>query len=307
MRTFQIHFEGQVQGVGFRPHAFQLASKMDLTGSISNGTDGVTIIVNGTKRDCYSFYHDLLFAPPSNAIITRSSIEEITDQHFESFSIVESTAEAKPTLMVTPDLAMCESCRSELHDPTNRRHHYAFTTCLNCGPRYSIMEHLPYDRENTAMKDFYLCSPCDNEYHNPLDRRHHSQTNSCPDCAIQLSLLDAEGKSLQFTQETIIKDAVDLLRRGKIIAVKGIGGFLLMCDAGSSATVRMLRERKHRPTKPFALLYPSLAMAKRDLLVGDVEEKALTSKESPIVLLPVNARFNSKMPLEQIAPGLNKI
>lgn len=307
MRTFQIHFEGQVQGVGFRPHVFQLASKMDLRGVIANGTDGVTIVVNGTKRECYTFYHELIFAPPANAIITKSSIEEIADQYFENFSILESTADAKPTLMVTPDLAMCEPCRQELHDSANRRYHYAFTTCLNCGPRYSIMERLPYDRENTVMNKFTMCSPCDNEYHNPLDRRHHSQTNSCSDCAIQMSLVDAEGKNLQFTQESIVADAVDLLRRGKIVAVKGIGGFLLMCDAGNSATVRTLRERKHRPTKPFAVLYPDLAMIKRDLFVSDAEEKTLTSKESPIVLLAVRPYLGSKLPLEQIAPGLNKV
>lgn len=307
MRTFHIHFGGQVQGVGFRPYVFERASQMGLTGTVSNGNDGVSIFVNGTKKDCFQFYHELLLSPPANARITDHSLEEVADKEFESFSILPSTTESKPSLVLTPDLAMCSRCKEELHDTSNRRYQYAFTTCLHCGPRYSIIQRLPYDRENTTMNSFAMCNQCDGEYYNPLDQRHYSQTNSCPDCEITMSLLDENGKKITSSSNQVIDEVVELINSGAIIALKGIGGFLLVCDASAPKTIVTLRERKHRPSKPFALLYPTIQMLKRDTCVSPDEERALTSKESPIVLLKMRSSFKSRFAHKLIAPHLSKI
>lgn len=307
MATYKIHFDGQVQGVGFRPLVYAIATEMNLKGTVCNGPEGVEIFINGSHKQGQEFYQRLVDTPPANALITNHYIEETVANSYNDFSIVASTNSGKSTSLLTPDIALCDSCRHELHDPTNRRYGYPFITCLQCGPRYSIIDRLPYDRENTTMHGFQMCNACEKEYNNPANLRHYSQTNSCSDCAIPLSLVDVQGKILASNPETIVENTLDALLEGKIIALKGIGGFLLLADACNANAVKRLRQRKHRPIKPFALLFPSIEAVKEVATLNEYEEWALRSKQSPIVLLSLKEVPSTDLALQEIAPQLTKI
>ena len=297
MATYHIHLQGIVQGVGFRPFVYQLAQEYGLHGWVNNTTDGVHIRFNATAEQANAFYRAVLQRAPRLAVITAHRMQEVDQQAFTDFQIIASQAASRPDLPLTPDFALCDDCRQEIHDPSNRRYGYAFTTCTLCGPRYSIITALPYDRPHTTMAAFEQCAACASEYHDPQHRRHFSQTNSCPQCGI--SLFTASGQPCS-TQEI-----VHHLQEGKIVAVKGIGGYLLLCDASRASLIEELRQRKHRPAKPFALMYPSLKMLQEHYNLSEHEISRLTGPAAPILLL----QPKDPLPIarQAIAPRLNRI
>lgn len=307
MTCVHIHIEGQVQGVGFRPFIYRLATKLGLTGWVCNDVNGVHIEVEGKEHQLQSFNTQLLEDYPSIARIRQLHSKKRSVKHYTEFKIIESASSGKPTTLITPDIGLCDACRYEIHDYRNHRFQYPFTTCTQCGPRYSIMKSLPYDRPTTSMDKFAMCPTCSQEYNNPADGRYYSQTNSCPNCAIQVTLLAASGERMADDWEKICPLLIQKLDEGKIIAVKGIGGYLLLCDATNAFAIKTLRERKYRPTKPFALLYPSLEMLKQDACVTDEEVDEFTSIQSPIVLVTVREHPASGICKELIAPGLMRI
>lgn len=284
MITCHIHIKGRVQGVGFRPHVYRMAKDRQLMGWVINSTDGVHIRFTGEKEQVNAFYQSLIKDPPRLAVLSAHTMEEVPLESFQSFEILESQEEPTRELLLTPDFALCEDCREELHAAGNRRYEYAFTTCTNCGPRYSIIRNIPYDRVHTTMNYLEMCTHCKEEFYNPKDRRYYSQTNSCPDCAIQMQLSDAAGKVRASDAEEIMTQVAEALAEGQIIAVKGIGGYLLMLDAANKAAISRLRKLKKRPNKPFAVMYPSLESAQRDVVLSEKQIDFLKSPESPIVL-----------------------
>jgi hydrogenase maturation protein HypF len=271
MKWIHIHIEGMVQGVGFRPFVYKLANWLNIKGTVCNGVDGVHIEAGGTPEQLEMFTYLLKDDAPQESKITKFYYEQIEDQNTDDFQIVESKAHGSPTLLITPDLGLCEHCREEISDPTNRRFNYPFTTCTHCGPRYSIIQSLPYDRPLTSMSVFKMCAACQAEYNNPLNRRHFSQTNSCPDCTIPIRLLNNQGVQLAFAWTDALQQLVVRLHAGEIAAVKGIGGYLLMADATNEKTIKKLRDRKHRPAKPFALMYPDLKTLEGDVELSEAE------------------------------------
>lgn len=283
MRSWEIHIEGRVQGVGFRPHVYRLATAHNLFGEVSNGPRGVHICCNGDEANVMTFIQQLLDKPPTMAVITGHRIKPIAFREYLRFSISESQVEGEAGLLMAPDFCLCSDCRRELLDPLNRRFSYAFITCTNCGPRYAVQSGLPYDRERTSMAEFLMCPDCQSEYESPEDRRYHSQTNSCPSCGPQWKLLDQQ---LVDTKVEEIIQVADAMRAGKIIAVKGTSGYLLCCDATNDQAVGELRKRKARPDKPFALLVADLDTANSIADLSLQARKALSSPASPIVLAP---------------------
>lgn len=302
--TWHIHIEGQVQGVGFRPFVFRLAKKYGFKGSVNNTTDGVHIEVNAPADLVIIFYNDLLKEAPPLARITQHSIAKIADKIFAHFQIIHSETGAQANLLLTPDFALCADCRFELSDVANPRKGYPFITCTHCGPRFSIIHQLPYDRLNTEMDVFQMCASCSDEYENPLDRRYYSQTNSCPNCAIKLSILNPQAGESEKDQQQLIELVIRYWQEGKIVAIKGIGGYLLTCDASQKTTVSTLRKRKHRPTKPFALMYPNIESL-RQVHLNKKAIQALSDQVSPIVLLAL--KESAAEEFAEVAPGLQQV
>ncbi len=277
-----IDVRGIVQGVGFRPFIYQLASQHGLSGWVCNTSEGVTIDVEGSPASLDDFIADIpLCKPPRSAIETLIHSRK-QPEGYTSFTIRESLPEPGKYQLISPDIATCPECLKEIFDPSNRRYRYPFTNCTNCGPRFTIIEDIPYDRPLTTMKMFAMCPECKSEYDNPQDRRFHAQPNACPVCGPSLLLLDDTGNPV--ITEDPIQTASELLKDGKILAVKGLGGFLLACDATSENTVNLLRSRKRRPSKPFAVMVSSIEEAKRHCRITDEEEKLLVSPAAPIVL-----------------------
>ena len=307
MNTYHIHIGGLVQGVGFRPFVCRLARGMDINGWVSNGNDGVHIEFNATKEQADIFYTRLVSTPPSNAIIRTHHLTEVTSKLFDNFKIHPSTNTTKPDLLLTPDIAICEHCRKEITDAGDKRYQYPFTTCLECGPRYSIITALPYDRKNTTMAELKMCTACEAEYSDIYNRRHYSQTNSCPDCSIPIHLYDNNGIEISNDPESILLIIKESLTHGHILAVKGIGGYLLVCDATNALSIETLRDRKHRPAKPFAVMYPSLSMMEKDLVITAKEKEALSGNTAPIVLCKLKEETGTGICTSIIAPGLDKI
>ncbi len=304
MRTHQIHIQGQVQGVGFRPFVYQLAQRHGLSGRVSNRSDGVWVTVNASEEGARAFLRALLREHPPMARITGHTIEAAPPQRFNDFLIVRSTTTDRTEVLLTPDLALCAACRAELNDAADRQQGYAFTSCTHCGPRYSIIQHLPYDRETTTMAPFALCADCQSEYYDPTDRRYYAQTNTCPTCAIPLQLHNHE-ECVSDDPSRVVALAAEKLRAGALVAVKGIGGYLLLCDAANPMAISTLRTRKQRPAKPLAVLYPSLAMLRKDVPLPAAEQRLLTGAVAPIVLLPLTAAVKQRIAHEQIAPQLD--
>jgi hydrogenase maturation protein HypF len=282
-RCLHLAIKGAVQGVGFRPFVYRLAKEIELVGWVNNSTEGVFIEVEGTQQQLETFLWRLQTENPIRSQIQNIETSWLKSKGFKTFEILPST-EGKKTAVVLPDLATCPDCLQEIFDPNNRRYHYPFTNCTNCGPRYSIIETLPYDRDRTTMKAFSMCLSCENEYKNPSDRRFHAQPNACPKCGPKLELRDDTGKMLDRNYNALSATAA-AIRQGKIVAVKGLGGFHLVVDAKNEKAVKLLRQRKHRPDKPFALMYPNVELIKEDCLVSELEEKLLRSPEAPIVIL----------------------
>ena len=305
METFHIHIKGRVQGVGFRPFVYKLAHANGLRGWVCNATDGVHIRFNASQQLAEDFYKSCLHQKPVRSVVTDSFIEKVDFEPFSDFQITESR-DRPLELSITPDFAMCPDWREELEKPDDRRHQYAFITCTVCGPRFSIISGLPYDRELTAMEPFHMCHDCEKEYHDPRERRYFSQTNSCPSCGVQLNFSEANGSSASVeTDGEIIDLVVSRLRKDDIVAVKGIGGYLLLCSAQSKESISKLRQRKRRPSKPFALLYESLEAVENAFAVSKPESSLLNGSVSPIVLL--RPKENNPLPMEAVAPGLEKV
>jgi hydrogenase maturation protein HypF len=280
----QISARGVVQGVGFRPFIYQLATKYNLKGWVCNTSEDVKIEVQGESQDLKLFLSELQNNAPPLARIENVSVTYHPPAGYTKFEIRHSIAEEGKYQLVSPDIATCQACRQEIFSPQDRRYHYPFTNCTNCGPRFTIIEDIPYDRPKTTMCSFAMCPDCQAEYDNPLDRRFHAQPNACPKCGPRLELLDAKGNHVEATD--IIATASQLLRDGKIMAIKGLGGFLLACDATSEKAVQLLRRRKRRPFKPLAIMVADIDEAKKYCQVSETEEKLLTSPQSPILLMP---------------------
>jgi hydrogenase maturation protein HypF len=283
LRRLRVVIRGAVQGVGFRPFVYRVASEMELPGWVLNSAQGVFIEVDGEEASLQEFLVRIAREKPAIAHIQSMESSWLDPAGFPRFEIRESAGGEKTTLIL-PDLATCPDCLQEIQDPTDRRYRYPFTNCTNCGPRFSIIESLPYDRVNTTMKKFAMCGDCEREYHRPSDRRFHAQPNACPACGPHLELWDASGEMLE-SGEAALKAAAEAVRRGLIVAIKGLGGFHFVTDAGNEDAVVRLRHRKLREEKPFALMYPSFAQVARDCQLSAVEERLLRSPESPIVLL----------------------
>jgi len=303
----KIIVRGAVQGVGFRPFVYRLATELELNGWVSNSAQGVFIEVEGGRDSLQRFLLRLEKDKPPRAVVQSLESSFLDAIGHGRFEIRESENRGDKTALILPDIASCADCLREILDPTNRRFRYPFTNCTNCGPRFSIIEKLPYDRANTSMKKFAMCSECEREYHDPLDRRFHAQPNACPKCGPQLQLWDENGATIS-EQDNALRRAVDATRAGKIVALKGIGGFQLIADARNEGAVAQLRDRKHREEKPFALMYPALDTVRADCEVSSLEERLLLSPESPIVLLSAisNRRqsgSDQSTIAESIAPG----
>lgn len=282
----QLKIQGTVQGVGFRPFIYRLATQLNLTGWVNNSVQGVCIEVEGLRENLEQFQRRLQQEkPPQSEILSLDSIwlPTVGYSQFE-IHVSDSTTHTQKSAIVLPDLSTCSDCLQEIFDPENRRYQYAFTNCTNCGPRYSIIQGLPYDRNHTTMSTFTLCSDCQTEYNNPLNRRFHAQPNACPVCGPQLELWDKIGNKIASFQDAL-KQSADIIRSGQILALKGLGGFLLIVDARNATAVQNLRTRKRRPAKPLAVMYPNLEQVKQDCLVSELEEQLLCSPASPIVLL----------------------
>jgi hydrogenase maturation protein HypF len=275
---------GAVQGVGFRPFVYRLAKELDLAGWVSNSLEGLCIEAEGFKNVLDQFLIRVNREHPRHAAIQSLEYSFIDPSGSRDFEIRHSETQGTKRTLVLPDIATCSDCLHEVFDPTNRRFLYPFTNCTNCGPRFTIIESLPYDRGNTTMRHFPMCSRCRAEYEDPLDRRFHAQPNACSECGPQVEMWDAAGVRIARHQEAI-SGAVDALQRGLIVATKGIGGFHLLVDAANEDAVRRLRGLKHREEKPFALMVPSLQSARDICSLNALEERVLTAPEAPIVIL----------------------
>lgn len=305
-QVLHLHIQGQVQGVGFRPFVYRLALEMGLKGWVNNGVDGVHIEVGGAIDTIQYFAQRVVAEAPALARITAVQQQILAPQTFPDFKIIASESLNTPQLLLTPDFGLCADCKRELHQASNFRYNYAFITCTNCGPRYSIIRGLPYDRHKTTMRDFQMCPTCQTEYDDPLNRRYYSQTNSCPACGIQLQYIEGKNDTSE-NNEAALQAAIAALGAGKIVAVKGIGGFLLLADATNASTIKLLRQRKRRPSKPFALLYPDLECLASDVIVSPQAGAALQNSVAPIVLLPLQLQPKSGVQFTSVAPGLRRL
>ncbi|HTW59841.1 MAG TPA: carbamoyltransferase HypF [Terriglobales bacterium] len=278
IQRLRVTLRGAVQGVGFRPFVYRLATEMSLTGWVLNSSSGLVVEVEGPLEQLTRFEQRLECERPKASLVTVHESAWIATEGSTRFEIFASDHDSGKSVNVLPDLSICTDCREELFDPANRRFEYPFTNCTNCGPRYTIVVDIPYDRPNTTMREFALCPACREEYENPANRRFHAQPNACPVCGPKL-----DGS---------IEDAVEALRQGQIVALKGIGGFQLLVDARNAAAVARLRRRKLREEKPFALMMPSLEMARKYCEISPAEVQLLESQAAPIVLLQPKSGTN---------------
>lgn len=309
IRQIHIEIEGIVQGVGFRPFLHRLADEHRITGWVRNTSAGLEGVLQGTARDLEAFQSKLQNDVPPMARIEAVRTSDISSGPFDRFMIRESHIRPGATL-VSPDIAMCPECEAELYAPADRRYHYPFINCTNCGPRYTIIEDLPYDRARTVMNEFAMCPECASEYHDIRDRRYHAQPDCCGTCGPQVFFCqtgeDAFRQPRELPEgEDAFRQARKLLADGGVLAVKGIGGIHLACDALNPKAVKRLRERKHRPEKPLALMCRSLESARRICEITPAEEKLLTGPERPIVLLAKKAAGHSTPGNERIRQALD--
>jgi hydrogenase maturation protein HypF len=294
----RVYVRGAVQGVGFRPRVYRTATDLGLSGWVINSPAGVEIDVEGPEEDVARFVPTLLEQKPARALIQGLETKHLDPVGHDGFEVRETQTQGAATTLVLPDIAVCADCLREMSDPHDRRFGYPFINCTNCGPRFTIVESLPYDRARTTMARFVMCPACRAEYEDPRDRRFHAQPNACPECGPQLAWWDPAG-AVRATRARALAAAVELIRAGRIAAVKGIGGFHLMCDARNDAVVDELRRRKRREEKPFAVMFPDLAAVRAICDPSPLEAQLLASPESPIVLL---RRGNAGL-APRIAPG----
>ncbi len=298
----RVRVSGVVQGVGFRPFVYRLAVRHGLTGFVRNSGAGVCIEVEGRRKAIDAFLAALAGEAPVAAVIDKTQLGDLAvagDRHFE-LRISASNTIRQATLL--PDLATCDACYQEVFDPANRRYQYPFTNCTQCGPRFSIVDSLPYDRANTSMKHFTMCRLCEEEYRNPLDRRFHAQPIACPACGPQLALMDAKGCALE-SRHNALQTAALHLQRGAIVALKGLGGFQFLVDASNEQAVQRLRQKKQRPAKPLAVMVKNAQVAAALCKLTPQEEQLLRSPQAPIVLLQ---RQNDGL-APSVAPELDQL
>jgi hydrogenase maturation protein HypF len=300
-KAAKIHVQGVVQGVGFRPFVYRLAHEHHLNGWVRNTSGNVEISVEGTPDSVKRFVTDLETQAPSMARIENIKASPCAPQGYTTFEIHDSLSQAGKYQLVSPDIATCSDCQREIFDASDRRYRYPFTNCTNCGPRFTIIEDIPYDRPKTTMRDFKMCPQCQAEYGDPLNRRFHAQPNACPACGPSLSLVDANGKQIE--SRDAVKKASRLLKTGKILALRGLGGFQLACDATDRNVVELLRRRKQRLSKPFAVMLATLQDVERHCELSETERELLQSPECPIVLLKWQKRESDIT--DSVGPGLN--
>ncbi len=304
----QLQVRGIVQGVGFRPYVFSLASRGALRGQVLNSPAGVLIDIEGESSTIDRFINEITLNPPPLSLIESVERRDNLDlANYQDFRIVESTLNGEKFTPISADIATCADCLKELFDPEDRRYRYPFINCTNCGPRFTIIEDIPYDRAQTTMRDFEMCAQCRAEYKNPLDRRFHAEPTACPQCGPRLKLMDANGLldcGLEDNDPSSIRILQSAIRDGKIVAIKGIGGFHLACDALSAEAVERLRQRKYREDKPFALMAKSVDVIREYCLVSEAEAALLNSERRSVVLL--EKRIDSILP-EAVAPRLRTL
>ena len=301
----RIHITGVVQGVGFRPFVYQLATERGLAGWVLNSSSGVDIEVEGPPEDVEAFIGEIPAKTPPLARLESLEELEIPPNGDISFTIKKSLEE-EGFILVSPDIATCDECVSELFDPSDRRHRYPFINCTNCGPRFTIIEDIPYDRPKTTMKKFPMCPDCRGEYEDPMNRRFHAQPNACPVCGpkLELRIKSDDGAFITEDADDPIKETIRLLSEGKIAAIKGLGGFHLACDAKNEEAVAELRRRKHRYGKPLAIMVADVEEAKKLCEVSDDEAKILESPQRPIVLLKAKGGIDIA---PSVAPGVSTL
>lgn len=298
-QSLMIQVHGIVQGVGMRPFLYKTANAFHLTGFVKNKGASVVIVLSGEQRDMDGFLYELTNNPPPNAVLHRIDISSHPKLHFQDFRILHSAEDEKIQGCLLPDLAICQDCLDDILNQKDRRFAYAFTNCTNCGPRYSIIKDLPYDRPNTAMISFTMCEDCCEEYKNPENRRFHAQPNACPVCGPKYILCHGNGEQVEC--DNPIEKGKQLLKEGKILAVKGIGGYHLVCNAENQTAIATLRMRKRRPHKPFAMMACKVEDVLRICSMGQKEKDTISNNKRPIVLLKKN---DSTFLPDNIAPKL---
>ncbi|WP_442598294.1 carbamoyltransferase HypF [Neobacillus sp. D3-1R] len=302
-KALEIIVTGKIQGVGFRPFIYSLAQKYNLTGTVQNNVDRVTIIAEGEESDLQSMLDEIKRKPPNLAKINDMLINQVPNGNYKEFSIVGSVVKGDSLPWIAADAAICEKCLEEITDNANRRFHYPFTNCTQCGPRYTIIKNLPYDRPQTSMHEFPMCPACKEEYQDQSNRRHHAQPICCPECGPTITLQNHRGEIVAQNNKAI-NNVGRLIKQGNIVAIKGLGGYHLACNAYNWCVVELLRQKKKRPQKPFAIMVKSLQVAKKICFVNDREEEILTSPEMPIVVL--KRRKECGLP-ENLSPGLSTL
>lgn len=298
----QLTINGIVQGVGFRPYIFSLAHDIGLAGSVFNSSAGVIVELQGSAQQLMDFDRRLHLEAPPLAAITSVDSKPLTPSSENDFTIIASRDNAAVSTLISPDVTICPDCLEELFDPANRRYGYPFINCTNCGPRYTIIENIPYDRPFTSMKHFPLCPLCKSEYEDPRDRRFHAQPNACPSCGPRVWLSQVSGEQLETANP--ILDTVNFLQQGKIVAIKGLGGFHLAVNAGDAEAVARLRRAKGRDEKPLALMVKDMEVATNLVVLNQAEKQALQSLQSPIVLC---SSLGQASIADNVAPGHDRL
>ncbi len=302
-KALKIKAIGRVQGVGFRPFVYSLANKLDIKGTVQNNMDGVLLIAEGNADNLDRLIHLLQTDHPRIARVDQLETVEIPLNNYTDFKIIESEPAGASSLVIPVDTGVCPECIAEMSDPDNFRYRYPFINCTQCGPRYTIIESLPYDRKRTTMKDFTMCEQCVTEYYDIADRRHHAQPVACEKCGPKVELLNMDGVTVAGLDQAVL-ETQRLLQDGAIIAIKGIGGYHLACDARNKAVIERLRARKNRPRRPLAVMAANLDIARQICLINDLEADWLESPAAPITVL--QQRIQEDLP-EELAPGMSTL
>ena len=302
-KRVHVRVKGIVQGVGFRPFVYQLAQKHSLSGFIRNDSLGVSIELEGEPQTIERFLEILQKNPPPLSRIDSLHVKDLEADGVVGFTILESQKNSSLFTMVSPDISLCKRCEAEMQDPTNRRYAYPFINCTDCGPRYSIIKTLPYDRKNSSMQKFTMCKECQKEYEDPTNRRYHAEPISCHNCGPILTLLDKEGRVVAKNSEAITLTC-KLIAEEKVVAIKGLGGFHLVCDAQSDKAVLSLRERKKRQSKPLAVMFKNIQAIEKESSLYEKEKELILSKERPIVI--IEKKSNSTLS-KYLAPNIDRL
>ncbi len=302
MRSIEVQVSGIVQGVGFRPYVYKLALKENLYGWVNNDDRGVNIALEGQSENIKNFIEELKKSPPPLSKIDSIDIFDLELKNYTSFEIIHSQTTSNKSTIISPDIAICDDCIDDINDNKNFRFDYSLTNCTNCGPRYSIINIVPYDRANTSMSKFKMCNECKEEYTNPLNRRYHAQPVSCEKCGPEIALYDNTNNEISKNLDAI-KELANKINQGYIVALKGMGGFHIVCDATNEKAINELRFRKNRPSKPFAVMFKNIEDVKKHAEITLKEEEIISSKEKPIILVK---SFSSSLSLS-IAPNIDRI